>query len=52
VKGTRVQADAVFENYQDGFSAEEIVTEIFEGLPLDRTRRIISFARERLAHPA
>ena len=33
LKGTRVQAQAVVDNARDGFTAEEIATEIFE-LPL------------------
>jgi uncharacterized protein (DUF433 family) len=52
VKGTRVPADAVIDNAEDGFTAEEIVTEIYEGLPLDRVRRIIEFAKQHAAHPA
>jgi uncharacterized protein (DUF433 family) len=45
VKGTRVPADAVIDNAEDGFTAEEIVTEIYPTVPLDRARRIIEFAR-------
>lgn len=52
VKGTRVQADAVIENFDEGFSAEEIVTEIFPTLPLERVRRVIAFAKADVAHPA
>lgn len=52
VKGTRVQADAVIENFEAGCTAEEIATEIFDGLPLDRARRIIDYALEKNAHPA
>jgi uncharacterized protein (DUF433 family) len=52
VKGTRVPADAVIDNAEDGFTAEEIVTEIYEGLPLDRVRRIIEFAKQHAPHPA
>ena len=48
VKGTRVAADAVIDNAEDGFTAEEIVTEIYEGLPLERVRGIIEFARQQM----
>ena len=52
VKGSRVPADAVIDNAEDGFTAEEIVTEIYEGLPLERVRRIIEFARQHAPHSA
>ena len=45
VKGTRVQADAVVANANDGFTAEEIAEDIFDGLPIDRVRRVLAFAR-------
>jgi len=44
IKGTRVQADAVVENAKDGFTAEEIATEIFE-LPLARVRAVLRYAK-------
>ena len=44
VKGTRVQAQAVVDNARDGFTAEEIATEIFE-LPLERVRSVLRFAK-------
>jgi uncharacterized protein (DUF433 family) len=44
VVGTRIPADAVVDNAEDGYTAEEIVAEIFPSLPLDRARRILSFA--------
>jgi len=50
VKGTRVPTDAVIDNAEDGFTAE-IVTEIYEGLPLERVRRIVEFARQHAPHP-
>jgi uncharacterized protein (DUF433 family) len=46
VVGTRIPADAVLDNAEDGFTAEEIVAEIYPSLPLDRARRIIAFARK------
>ena len=45
VKGTRVPVQAVMDNAEDGFTPEQITTEIFEGLPLDRVRSVIRFAR-------
>ncbi len=44
VVGTRIPADAVVDNAEDGYTAEEIVAEIFPSLPLDRARRILAFA--------
>ena len=38
-------ADAVIDNAEDGFTAEEIVADIYPTVPLDRARRIIEFAR-------
>lgn len=52
VKGTRVQADAVIANAEAGYTAEEIVDEIFEGLPVEQARRIIAFARRNVASAA
>lgn len=52
VKGTRVQADAVVENYGEGYTAEEIATEIFPTIPVGRVRRIVAFARRYAPHPA
>ena len=50
VKGTRIPAQAVLDNADDGYSAEEIAAEIHEGLPVDRARRIIAFAKAHVAH--
>lgn len=54
VKGTRIPADAVVDNAADGYSAEQIVAEIYPSLPLGRAKRIIAFARKRAnaPHPA
>ena len=43
VKGTRVPVQAVLDNAGDGYSAEEIADGIYDGLPVDRARRIIAF---------
>ncbi len=52
VVGTRVPADAIVENADDGFSPEEIVTEIFPSVPLARAERILEFAGRRVSSPA
>jgi uncharacterized protein (DUF433 family) len=44
VCGTRIPADAVIDNAEDGYTAEEIVAEIYPSLPLEPTRRVITFA--------
>ena len=51
VKGTRIPVQAVLDNADD-FTPEEIASEIYEGLPVDRARRIIAFARQHAPHPA
>jgi len=45
VKGTRIPVQAVLDNAEDGNTAEQIAAEIYDGLPVDRARRIIAFAR-------
>ena len=50
VKGTRIPVQAVLDNAEDGLSAEEIADEVYEGLPVDRARRIIAFSRARTPH--
>ena len=52
VKGTRIPAQALVDNAEDGRSAEEIAGSIYEGLPLDRARRVLAFARMAHADPA
>jgi uncharacterized protein (DUF433 family) len=44
IKGTRVPAQAVVDNAKDGFTAEQIATEIFE-LPLERVKGVLRFAK-------
>ena len=44
LKHRRVQADAVWENYRDGLSAEE-VADTFD-LPAKQVRAVIEFARK------
>lgn len=50
LKGTRMQADSIVENYEDGSPVEEIA-ENFR-IPEDKIRLILAFAHERqgLAH--
>jgi uncharacterized protein (DUF433 family) len=45
IKGTRVQAQAVVDNAKAGFTAEQIVSEIFEGVPIERVRGVLRFAK-------
>jgi uncharacterized protein (DUF433 family) len=52
VRDTRIPVEALLDNANDGFSAEEIAAQIYEGLSLERARRIIAFARQHEAHPA
>jgi uncharacterized protein (DUF433 family) len=51
VKGTRVPADAIIDNADDGFSPEEIATEIYPTAPVAAVRRIVAFAHREHAHP-
>ncbi len=51
VKGTRIPVQAVLDNADD-FTPEEMAAEIYEGLPVDRARRIIAYARQHAPHPA
>ena len=51
VVGTRILADAVIDNAEGGYSAEQIVAEIYPSLPLDRAKRILAFARDRAHAP-
>jgi len=45
VKGTRVPVSAVLDNAGDGYTAEQIAAEIYHGLLVEPTRRVIEFAR-------
>lgn len=45
IRGARVPGQAVVDNADDGFTAEQIVAEIiYPNLPLEPTRRVIAFA--------
>jgi uncharacterized protein (DUF433 family) len=50
VVGTRIPVQAVLDNADD-FTPEQMAEEIYDGLPVDRARRIIQFARQ-YAHPS
>ena len=53
VKGTRILADGVLENAEAGYTPEQLVSEIYQGLPIDLARDIISYAkRKRELNPA
>lgn len=51
VIGTRIPAQAVIDNADDGFTPEQIVAEIYPTLPLEPARRIIAFAQGLHVHP-
>jgi uncharacterized protein (DUF433 family) len=48
IKGTRIPVQAVLDNADD-YTPEEIANEIYEGLPVERARRVIAFARKHSA---
>ena len=50
VKDTRILAQGVIDNADAGMTADEIGEEIFDGLGVDRARRIIEYARTHAAH--
>lgn len=54
VVGTRILAQVVVDNAEDGLTPEFIAEEIFLGLGVERARRIIEYARQhkRAHHPA
>jgi uncharacterized protein (DUF433 family) len=46
IKGTRILAQGVLDNAEDGFTPEQIAAEIYEGLPVERARRVIAYAKQ------
>ena len=48
VKGTRVQPELILEHVEDGFTPEEIVTEIFPTVSLSRALRVLDYARRQV----
>jgi uncharacterized protein (DUF433 family) len=49
VVGTRILTQDVIDNAYDGYTPEQIAAEIYEGLPVERARRIIAYARKQHA---
>ena len=49
IKGTRVQAQAIVDNARAGCTAEEIATEIFPSLPLERVKARAAFRQDQFA---
>jgi uncharacterized protein (DUF433 family) len=47
VVGTRILAQGIIDNADD-YTAEEIASEIYEGLDVRRARRIIEYARKQV----
>jgi uncharacterized protein (DUF433 family) len=47
VVGTRIPAEAVLDNAEDGYSPVEIVAEIYPSLSLESAKRILAYALER-----
>ena len=45
VKGTRILADGVIENAEGGVSLEELTTDVYPNLGLERAKRMIAYAR-------
>src|SRR3954451_5728126 len=52
VVGTRILAQGVIDNAEDGYTPEELANEHFPGLGVERARRIIAFAKRHAPHPA
>jgi len=50
VKGTRILAQTIVENFEGGSPIEEI-HENYPSLPIDRIRTLITFAQSRSAQP-
>ena len=49
VKDTRILADGVIDNAEE-FTPEEIATEIYEGLGVERARRIGEYAKRHVGY--
>lgn len=45
VKGTRILADGVIENAEGGVSLEELTTDVYPNLGVERAKRMIAYAR-------
>jgi uncharacterized protein (DUF433 family) len=51
LRDTRIPVQALIDNADDGVTAEEIA-ELYQGAGIERTKRILAFARRYDAHPA
>jgi uncharacterized protein (DUF433 family) len=51
VKGSRILVEGILDNAQEGLTAEEIANEVYDGLEVDRARRILDYARKHAHHP-
>jgi uncharacterized protein (DUF433 family) len=49
-RGTRIPAAAVFENFEDGLTIEEIV-QMFDGLKQEQVRAVLDFTAQSLTPP-
>lgn len=45
VKDTRIPVDGVIENAEGGVSLEELTTDVYPNLGIERAKRIIAYAR-------
>jgi uncharacterized protein (DUF433 family) len=52
VKNTRILAQGVIDNIDAGVTPEELERDVFPGVGLERTRRMIAYARQHAPHPA
>jgi uncharacterized protein (DUF433 family) len=50
-RGTRIPVSAVFENFEDGLTIDQIV-KMFDGLKLEQVRAVLEFAAQSLHPPA
>jgi uncharacterized protein (DUF433 family) len=50
-RGTRIPVSAVFENFEDGLTIDQIV-KMFDGLKLEQVRAVLEFAAQSLHTPA
>ena len=51
VKNSRVKPESVVESTCDGFSPEEITTELFIGLTIEQVHGVLAYAVAHEAHP-
>jgi uncharacterized protein (DUF433 family) len=49
-RGTRIPVAAVFENFEDGLTINEIV-EMFDGLKQEQVKAVLDFAAQSLSAP-